>query len=126
MAAGSIPAFLDALNSGHRAAVDALRGLVAEAAPGLVEELKWNAPSFRDAQDHKVTLGIDRKGGVRIVLHRGATAKTATGFRFEDPAGLAAWPAPDRGVIQLRDADDVAAHADALRDLVRRWIAATA
>jgi hypothetical protein len=29
-------------------------------------------------------------------------------------------------VIQLRDADDVAAHAEALRDIVRRWIAATA
>ncbi|MCH7860867.1 DUF1801 domain-containing protein [Sphingomonas sp. NPDC092331] len=126
MAAGSVPEFLDALDPAHRAAVEALRALVAEAAPGLVEELKWNAPSFRDAQDHKVTLGIDRKGGIRIVLHRGATAKAMPGFRFEDPAGLAQWPAPDRGVIQLRDADDVIAHGDALRDIVRRWVAATA
>ena len=73
-----------------------------------------------------MTLGIDRKGGIRIVLHRGATAKAMAGFRFEDPAGLAQWPAPDRGVIQLRDAEDVLAHADALRDIVRRWVAATA
>ena len=55
-----------------RAGIEALRAVVQRAAPGLEETIKWNAPSYADAGADRVTLGLDRKGGFRVVLHRGA------------------------------------------------------
>ena len=105
-------------------AIERLRVIVSTAAPGLAEEIKWNAPSYSDAGEDRVTLGVERKGGVRLVLHRGAAKSDASGFVFDDPHGLAAWPSPDRGVVRFADATDVDASAEALTDLIARWIAA--
>ncbi len=105
--------------------IDALRAIVTRAHPGLVETIKWNAPSFADGDQDRVTLGIERKGGVRLVLHRGAASKGADGFTFDDPAGLARWPTRDRGVVTFADAAAVAGKATDLERLVRRWVEAT-
>jgi hypothetical protein len=51
--------------------------------------------------------------------------KDATGFVFDDPAGLVKWQATDRGVVTVRDHDDIRARRGELEDLVRRWVAAT-
>ncbi|QDX27572.1 DUF1801 domain-containing protein [Sphingomonas suaedae] len=118
-------AYLAGLAPADRAMIDALRGVVIDAAPDLVEEIKWNASSFRNGADHKVTLGIERKGGVRIVLHRGVAKKDQAGWSFADPDRLAAWPAADRGVVTLRTLGDIVDRRDALGRLVARWIAAT-
>lgn len=109
-----------------RAALDALREIVRDAAPALVEEIKWNAPSFRLGDTHVVTLGQERKGGVRLVLHRGSAKREPDGFAFADPHALAAWPTADRGVVTFADAEAVRARAIELRDLVARWVAAVA
>lgn len=117
--------YLAALEPLVRADVDALRGIVLSAHPGLTEEIKWNAPSFaHDGQD-RVTLGLDGKGGYRIVLHRGARPLYTAGFHFADEARLAVWPAPDRGVIALRDRRAIDAGAADLSRLIARWIEAT-
>lgn len=125
MRPATVDAWLATLPADRRAAIDALRAAVGEAAPDLVEEIKWNAPSFRDGADHRVTLGLEPKGGVRLVLHRGVAGRDTTGWSFDDPEGLAAWPAPDRGIVRLADAGVIAHRRAALVDLVRRWIAAT-
>lgn len=105
------------------AAIERLRAIVAAAAPGLTEEIKWNAPSYADGGQDRVTLGVERNGGVRVVLHRGAAVKS-DGFAFDDPHGLAAWPSRDRGVVKLLDAAEIDSIAPRLTDLVARWIAA--
>ena len=120
-----IDAYMAGLAPDARAAVDALRAIVINAAPQLNERIKWNAPSFAIGDEDRVTLGIERKGGVRVVLHRGAKVKDAAGFAFDDPAKLAKWPAADRGVLTFADAAAVEAEREALRDLFARWIAAT-
>jgi hypothetical protein len=114
-----------ALDAPMRDALDALRRIVTEAAPDLTEEIKWNAPSFSHEGRDRVTLGIEPRGGYRIVLHRGAKAENTVGFRFDDPDRIAAWPASDRGVVRLRDATGIEAKAPALQALIARWIAAT-
>ncbi len=121
----AVETYLSTLAPHDRAMVDALRAIVIATAPDLIEEIKWNAPSFRDGADHKVTLGIERKGGVRVVLHRGVAKKDATGFSFDDTARLAAWPAPDRGVVTLPDLGAIETRRAELRDLIARWVAAT-
>lgn len=122
----SLDTFRAGLAPQVRATVDALRAAVASAHPGLVEDFKWNAPSFRHGEDHKATLGIERKGGVRLVLHRGARPKDASGFRFSDDQGLFRWLAPDRGVAVFHDAGEVEARRADLEALVARWVTETA
>lgn len=113
------------LGPAQRALAERLRALIAGAAPGLSEHVKWNAPSFMAGGDDRVTLNFGPRGDVRVILHRGVAVKK-DGFAFDDPARLAAWPSPDRGVVTLRDAADLDGKAEALSDLVARWIAATA
>lgn len=124
----TIETFRDDLDAETRQTVDALRAAIASVGPDLVERLKWNAPSFAvppaGDDDDRITLGLERKGGVRVVLHRGAKAKDATGFVFEDSAKLAKWPAADRGVVVFRDAAAVAEKREAFSDLCARWLAA--
>jgi hypothetical protein len=121
----SIETYLAALDPAVRDDVDRLRALVREGCPALSEEIKWNAPSFaHDGQD-RVTLGLDRKGGYRIVLHRGAKVADTAGFSFVDDTGLATWPAPDRGVIALKDRARIDSVGPDLTRLIGLWIDAT-
>ena len=76
--------------------------------------------------EDRITLGVAPKGGVRVVLHRGAKVPDADQFSFDDKAGLAKWPSPGRGVIQFGNAQEIEPQREALADLFRRWLAATA
>ncbi|RVT89191.1 DUF1801 domain-containing protein [Sphingomonas crocodyli] len=121
-----VEAFRRSLDVDTLTTVDALRTLIASCHDGLTERIKWNAPSFCHGGDDRITLGIERKGGVRVVFHRGAKAKDMAGFVFDDPDRIARWPAADRGVAVFADAGAVAAKAEALCALCARWIDATA
>ncbi|WP_420478466.1 DUF1801 domain-containing protein [Brevundimonas sp. FT23028] len=119
-----VETWLDALSPENRTLIDRLRDLVTAAAPDLTETIKWNAPSFADGDQDRVTLGIERKGGARLVLHRGAAVRAPSGFAVEDPERLAKWPSSDRGVATFADLSAVEAKAADLEDLIHRWIAA--
>ena len=99
--------------------------MILGALDGVDEHIKWNAPSFRIDGDDRITLGLNPKGGVRAVLHRGVKAKDATGFVFEDDSGLIKWATPDRGVVTFKDAAAVEAHAETFAALSRRWLETT-
>ncbi len=120
----AVETWLDSLSPENHALIDRLRGIVAAAAPGLDEAIKWNAPSFSDGDQDRVTLGLERKGGVRVVLHRGAAVKDTAGFAFEDSSEVARWPSADRGVATFADLKALEARAADLEDLIRRWVAA--
>jgi hypothetical protein len=105
--------------------VDAIRAIVAASRSDLTEHIKWNAPSFAIGGDDRITLGLERKGGVRVVMHRGAKPQSLGGFSFDDRHGLARWPEPDRGILVFRDKADVEKRAEAFRDLCSRWLEAT-
>lgn len=117
--------WLGDLSPDARRAVDRLRDIVNAAAPELVETIKWNAPNFAERGHDRVTLGLERRGGFRLVLHRGAAVTDASDFSFDDPAQIARWPTPDRGVLTFATLDDIEARADAVSDLIARWIIAT-
>lgn len=103
--------------------INRLRSIVLAVPAAWQESIKWNAPSFAvDGQD-RVTLGLNRKGGYRVVLHSGARGHERPPG-FQDSGGLASWPGPDRGVVTLADLADVEASADALTRLITDWIAA--
>lgn len=119
----AVETWLDALSPENRALVDRLRAVVCAAAPGLTETIKWNAPSYADSDEDRVTLGLERRGGVRVVLHRGAAVK-GDAFAFEDPGKVVKWPAADRGVATYADLAALEAKAGDLQALITRWVAA--
>ena len=118
----SIDDFRSRLNGDTLEMIDRLREIVATSHPLLVERIKWSAPSFAIGDEDRITLGIERKGGVRLVLHRGSKPKDARNFRFEDVDGLAKWPACDRGVIVWSDVAAIDRMKGELSRLCRRWI----
>lgn len=118
----AVEAWLDSLSPNDREGIERLREIIRTAAPDLTETIKWNAPSFADGDQDRVTLGIERRGGWRMVLHRGAATQEAAGFAFDDPATLARWPAKDRGVVTLKTVEDLEEREAGLVDLVRRWV----
>ena len=124
--AKSVDDFRADLDASTLAIVDALRAVISGCHPGLTEQIKWNAPSFALAGEDRITLGLERTGGVRVVVHRGAAPKDIAGFSFHDVEGLAKWPAPDRGVIVFNDVAEVDAKRAALRAFFARWLAARA
>jgi hypothetical protein len=117
-----IEVFRSALDSDTLAMIDRLRAIVAASHPSLTEQIKWNAPSFAIGGDDRITLGVERKGGVRVVLHRGAKPQPAAGFCFDDTAHLAKWPAADRGVMTWKDVAAIDRVEFQLKLICRRWI----
>lgn len=120
-----VDTYLDDLQHARKPEVLTLRRLILDAVPDLVERIKWNAPSFGLGADDRITMRLHPGDRVQLILHRGAKAGADDFFRFEDPAKLLSWAAPDRGVVTIRDADDLTAKAEALSEVLRRWVACT-
>ena len=119
----SVEDFLASLEHPQKPAILALRALILSVDPRVTEGIKWNAPSFRTSDDF-ATFHLRAKAGVQLVLHFGAAPRrnSAARARIADPAGLLEWKAPDRAVITVRDAEDVAARRAALLAVLRQWV----
>jgi hypothetical protein len=120
-----VDTYLDALEHKLKAEIVALRELIHDAVPDLSERIKWNAPSFGPGADDRITMRLHPGDRLQLILHRGAKAAADDFFRFEDPAKLISWAAPDRGVISFRDGADLAGKSEALREILKRWVACT-
>ena len=123
-----VTAFLARCEHPLRDELDALRAIVARAAPALIEGVKWSAPSYRLGEDgeHCVTFNLAAKDRVRLVFHRGASVKSARGGPrlLADDGGLLEWPAPDRAIATFRSLAEVQAGRAALARVVEAWAAA--
>lgn len=120
----SVVDFLARLEHARKPEVEALRGVILAAVPGLTERIKWNAPSFGPGDEDRITMRLQPGDRVQLVLHRGAKARPTDGFAFADPAGLVEWAAADRGVVTIGPGK-LAGMADTLGDLLRRWVEST-
>ena len=118
-------AFLASLTHPHKDASLRLRALLREADPRVVEELKWNAPSFA-IDEHFATFQLRAKTGVMLVMHFGAKKRASLPERpaIADPDGMLGWAADDRAIITFADLADVEARREAFVAVVRAWIAA--
>lgn len=118
----AVVAFLRDLDHPRKADVEAVRRIILAAGPEVREGIKWNAPSFRTA-DYFATVNVHARDQVRLILHRGAKAKTgATRMRIADPAGLLQWLGTDRCLVTFDAKTTVRAHRAALTAIVRAWI----
>jgi uncharacterized protein YdhG (YjbR/CyaY superfamily) len=86
----------------------------------VVEEFKWNSPSFKLA-DHFATINVRGKG-LMLVLHTGAKKKAGAGPQVTDPAGLLQWRGKDRALVELADAADFKAKRAAVKKILAQWV----
>ncbi len=121
----SVDDYLAGLRHPRIAEIHRLRRAILDVDGDLIETIKWNAPSFGNPGTDRVTLRLQPGDRLEIVFHRG-TAKRDDGFTFdEDPTGLIAWAATDRGVVVVKDAPMLDATLPDIVALVRAWLLAT-
>lgn len=124
-APASVDELLRALQHPFRDAIFSLRATLLASNPAITERVKWNAPSFCLDDDDRATLRFPPKGGLQLILHRGAKVKPTAGFVFDDPTGRVSWAAPDRGVLTFETPEDLTARRDEVVALVNAWMRAT-
>lgn len=116
----AVDRFLAASLHPHKAAIEALRGLILGVHPDIQEGIKWNAPSYR-THDYFATTNLRDKVGVGIILHLGAKVRNET-LAIDDPAQLLTWLSGDRATARFRDIADVHLHARAFQAVLVQWI----
>lgn len=115
-----VDAFVAALDHPLEAKIEAVRAMILDSNDEITEQIKWNAPSFCYKGDDRVTMRLHPPRKLQSIFHRGAKVKNSNEFVFEDSSGLVKWAEADRGVVTLRDMDDVTTHRAALSELVDR------
>ena len=69
----SVDGLLSTLNHAAKPSALLIRKLILAENPELTEHVKWNAPSFCDGGDDRVTFRFPPKGGaLQLIFHRGA------------------------------------------------------
>ena len=126
MAQRTVEGILDTLDAARREQVEALRAILREVEPALVEGVKWNAPSYTLHGEDRITFNLaNREQLVRLVLHMGVGRPERKGAPpvLDDPAGLVAWSSDIRGLVAFADLADIRARRADVEDVVRRWLA---
>lgn len=121
--AAGVDAFMAVLDHPHKPVIAALRGVIRDAAPGISEGIKWNAPSFR-THEWFATMHLRTKEGVAIILHGGAKARSGPPISVDDPSGLLEWLGKDRARVVFTSVRDLKSREVELRALIERWVAA--
>lgn len=111
-----------ALAHPHQDAIQLLRRILKELDPRVIEEIKWNAPSFRTIE-HFATLQPRFLQGVQLILHFGAKKRDTSGVSILDPDGFLQWLGPDRASVKFRDAQELETRRAAFERVLRDWIA---
>ena len=119
----NVEAFIAALDHPFKPEILALRQIILGADPSIVEDIKWNAPSFRTSE-YFATMHLRAKDGVQVILHLGAKTRNgaAPGVAIADPESLLAWLAKDRASATFRDLRDIDARRSAFAEIIRQWI----
>lgn len=104
--------------------IEALRKLIRTADSSLVEETKWNAPSYR-LEEHLLTFQLAKDERVLLIFHRGAKSKAPkTRLAVDDPQALLTWLGNDRATVAFTSLAEVKKQKAAFTKLVKAWVAA--
>jgi hypothetical protein len=99
--------------------VEALRSIVVEANPRLVETIKWNSPSYVLDGVDRLTINAAGRGPVRLILHLGTETpedRGAVSSFAGDPGGLLTWHS------NIRASMVAGPDRDAAIAVVRAWL----
>jgi hypothetical protein len=118
-----VDAFMAALDHPLKLDIEFVRNVVLAIAPGVTEGIKWNAPSFRLADDF-ATMNLRSTDGVCVILHTGAKKRTPVpDMGVPDPSGLLEWLAKDRCMARLGAGKALRANRKAFEAVLNAWVA---
>ncbi len=116
-----VDAFLESLDHPRRDDIVRVRQVILSAAPGIVEEVKWNAPSFR-TDEHFCTFNLRSRDEIVLVLHRGAKKQQPRKMKLSPKAeALVKWLDDDRALVSI-EPSRVASCKSAMTALIREWV----
>lgn len=121
-----VATYLQTLQHPHKDLLLELREMILQTDKALTEQIKWNALSYGYNGEDCITFNLSGKGGIRLIFHRGAKKQAAPAERLiADDGGLLDWPANDRAVATIANADDLKQKKAQLQQIVRDWLDAT-
>lgn len=116
--------YLATIEHSRKDEIIALRVAILKSSKGISEHIKWNAPSFCWKGEDRVTMRLHPNDRLELIFHRGAKVKTGQAPTIDDPIGLVAWVATDRGVVSIKDASMLKARKSEIVRLVTEWMIA--
>ena len=117
-----VDAFTARLKHPLKPEIEAVRQILVDAAPGITEEIKWNAPGFRTTESF-ATVNLRSLDRLQLIFHLGAKVRDPLPvMKVADPAGLMKWLAKDRCMVTAGTGKDIPANQSALQAVVQAWI----
>jgi uncharacterized protein YdhG (YjbR/CyaY superfamily) len=107
--------FMQQLNHPLKAEVEMVREIIKSVNPEIVEQIKWNAPSFSYKGEYLVTFNLWEKKRIHLVFHNPLIARVKSPLLEGDY--------DERRMAYFADQDDIRAKTPAmkkaLQDLIR-------
>jgi hypothetical protein len=119
--------FMSKLNDERKPLVEAMLNAIIEGCPTLTETIKWNAPTFCDADKDRLTMMLHKKDRVVLILHTGVKVKEdkKAPHLFIDDTELLEWNSNIRATISFSDLADFSGKRNRFVKAVKRWIEET-
>ena len=109
-----VDVWFDAYANPQKPLVQAIREVILDVDERVGECIKWQAPTFTYA-GNIASFYPKASKHASLMFHQGA--------KLPDPDGILEGDGDTSRVAKFVDADDLAAKAESLRDLIRAWIA---
>lgn len=116
--------FLTKFDDERKPLVEALLQTIDEECPNLTKIIKWNAPSYCDDGKDRMTIMLQKKDSVGLILHIGARPKEdkKAPHLFEDSTGLLEWNSNIRATITFVDITDFFSKRILFKQVVKLWL----
>lgn len=112
---GQVDEFMGQLDHPLKAEVETVREIIKNVNPDIVEQIKWNAPSFSYKGEYLVTFNLWEKKRIHLVFHNPMIARVKS--------KLLEGNYDERRMAYFADQDDIRAKTPALQkalqDLIR-------
>src|SRR5689334_19710803 len=101
--AESVDDFLSTLKHPMKKEIEEIRKVILGSHKGLIEQIKWNAPSYSFRGDDRITFNLSDEGVIRLIFHCGVkpSNKKLKSHLYDDSTGLLEWVANDRAMAKL-------------------------
>ncbi len=105
--------------------VNALRSVILNSEPALVEGIKWNAPNYTFNGEDRMTFSLfNKQNKVKLVIHMGSTRKENKSGKpvLVEDEGIVEWNSDIRGTISFDNMTDIKEKLPSLRKVLKRWL----
>ena len=120
----SVESFITELAHPETDLINAIRHLVKDSSPTLVEGIKWKAPSYALNGNDIITFNFRNYEGVSLIFHTGPKGKdTHSGVNlFTDESGMLEWVADKRAVLRIKDQKNLEENSIKIRQIIHTWV----